>query len=638
MVLPGDELTVKLRHIGMQDRNIVIIIETSNAQGEKVIQGSAEVSQSSTVYVFTYQSSSLPLSVPLGWGLPFRACMLTFYLNKFPFELIFFSDLSNKINPSHLNSDMLVGKYIPDLFAKPFNVSRKYAQIIYDQTSLPKLDKVLKKWEQEKWASAKNRQKLAYIILVELLAYQFASPVRWIQTQDLLFTTFNFERLIELGPLPTLTGMATRTLKTKYETLDGLISRNHFILCHAKNVKEIYYQYEDKIEPPASDETVDVPIAATPASLITTTTAVSQPSSGPVATVEDVPIKTIDILLIVVAQKLKKRVDEIPLSKSIKDLVGGKSTLQNEILGDLQQEFASAPEKGEELPLEELGSALGSGFSGALGKYSTGLISHLVGGKMPGSFNSSAIKSYLSKNWGLGSSRSDGVLLLGTTLEPPKRLASKTEGKKWLDGVVSVYAQRSGISLASPGTGGASEGGGGGAVINSEELLKFQSDQPKFAAQHVELYMRYLGRDSRAGEVAFDQEKATNLALQAKLDSINHEHGDGYIEGIQPRFDILKARHFASSWNWVRQDALLMYYDIIFGRLTTVDQEITTRCIALLNRADPDMLQFMQYNINQCDASKGETYRLAKEFGQKLIDNTREVIGKPPMYKYGALY
>ena len=101
---------------------------------------------------------------------------------------------------------------------------------------------------------------------------------------------------------------------------------------------------------------------------------------------------------------------------------------------------------------------------------------------------------------------------------------------------------------------------------------------------------------------------------------------------------ISSARHFDSSWNWVRQDTLLMYYDIIFGRLITVDREITARCIALLNRADPDMLQFMQYNINQCDASKGETYRLAKEFGQKLIDNTREVIGKPPMYKDGTLY
>lgn len=79
-----------------------------------------------------------------------------------------------------------------------------------------------------------------------------------------------------------------------------------------------------------------------------------------------------------------------------------------------------------------------------------------------------------------------------------------------------------------------------------------------------------------------------------------------------------------------------MFYDIIFGRLTTVDCEITARCIALLNRADPDMLQYMQYNIDQCDPSKGETYRLAKEFGQQLIDNTREVIGKPPVHKDGT--
>ncbi|KJA22996.1 hypothetical protein HYPSUDRAFT_201793 [Hypholoma sublateritium FD-334 SS-4] len=56
-----------------------------------------------------------------------------------------------------------------------------------------------------------------------------------------------------------------------------------------------------------------------------------------------------------------------------------------------------------------------------------------------------------------------------------------------------------------------------------------------------------------------------------------------------------------------------MFYDIIFGRLTTVDREITARCIALLNRADPDMLRY--------------------EFGQQLIDNTREVLGTPPMYK-----
>jgi 3-oxoacyl-ACP reductase-like protein len=86
--------------------------------------------------------------------------------------------------------------------------------------------------------------------------------------------------------------------------------------------------------------------------------AVAAPT-GPVASIEDVPVKAIDILLVVVAQKLKKRIDKIQvLSKTIEDLVGGKSTVQNEILGDLQQELASAPEKGQELPLEELGSAL----------------------------------------------------------------------------------------------------------------------------------------------------------------------------------------------------------------------------------------------------------------------------------------
>jgi fatty acid synthase subunit alpha len=169
------------------------------------------------------------------------------------------------------------------------------------------------------------------------------------------------------------------------------------------------------------------------------------------------------------------------LSKSIKDLVGGKSTLQNEILGDLQLEFASAPEKGEELPL---GLAL---FGASLGKYSNGLISRMIGGKMPGGCNLSVIKGYLSKSWGLGPSRADSVLLLGTTMEPTKRLGSEAEAKLWLNGVVSTYAKRSGISLSA---GNASGGGGpvGGATINSEESLKFQVEQGQFAAQHIELY------------------------------------------------------------------------------------------------------------------------------------------------------
>jgi fatty acid synthase subunit alpha len=534
---------------------------------------------------------------------------------------------------------MLIGKYVPNLTAEPFEVSQAYAQRIYDQTSSPRLDKVLRHWDRDNWAGPEQRQKLAYIILVELLSYQFASAVRWIETQDRLFTQFNFERLIELGPGPTLTGMATRTWKAKYETSDGAVSRTRAIFCHAKHAKEVYYQFEDELEAASAESSTDEPGPSEPAPAVAAAAPAVAPSSGPAASIPDEPLKAVDTLRVIVAQKLKKKVDEVSLSKSIKDLVGGKSTLQNEILGDLQLEFTSAPEKGEELPLDELGLALGSGYSGTLGKHTSGLVSRLVGGKMPGGFNLSAIKAYLAKTWGLGSARADGLLLLGLTLEPAKRFGSEPEAKAWLDSVAAAYAQQVGISLLSGGAAAAGGGGGsGGAVINSEEFLKFQAEQERFAAQQIEVYMRYLNRDSRTGEHAFDTEKANSLALQSKLDSVTREHGDIYLDGIQPIFEPLKARHFDSSWNWVRQDALLMWYDIIHGRLTTVDREITARCIAIMNRADPALLEYMQYHINTCDPARGETYRLAKEFGQQLIDNCSEAIGEPPLYKDGGFF
>jgi fatty acid synthase subunit alpha len=64
------------------------------------------------------------------------------------------------------------------------------------------------------------------------------------------------------------------------------------------------------------------------------------------------------------------------------------------------------------MSLEELGAALGIGYSGALPKYTSGLVSRMVGGKMPGGFNITSIKAHLSKAWGLGPPRSDGILLV----------------------------------------------------------------------------------------------------------------------------------------------------------------------------------------------------------------------------------
>ena len=66
------------------------------------------------------------------------------------------------------------------------------------------------------------------------------------------------------------------------------------------------------------------------------------------------------------------------------------------------------------------------------------------------------------------------------------RLGNEAEAKTWLDSVIAIYAQRASISLSSGGAGGT--GGGGNPVTTA--FLKLQADQHRFAASHIELYMR----------------------------------------------------------------------------------------------------------------------------------------------------
>ena len=55
MVLPGDELTVKVKHTAMHDGNFVISISTINQHEEKVLEGTVEVVQPTIVYAFIGQ-------------------------------------------------------------------------------------------------------------------------------------------------------------------------------------------------------------------------------------------------------------------------------------------------------------------------------------------------------------------------------------------------------------------------------------------------------------------------------------------------------------------------------------------------------------------------------------------------------
>ncbi len=169
-------------------------------------------------------------------------------------------------------------------------------------------------------------QELAHTLLVELLAYQFASPVRWIETQDVILGEKVTERIVEIGPADTLGGMAKRTLASKYEAYDAAKSVQRQILCYNKDAKEIYYDVDPVVEEeatsgdaPASNSSSTSAQTSAPAAVA----APPPPSSGPAAAVEDAPVQAVDIVRSLIAQKLKKPFAEIPLSKAIKDLVGG---------------------------------------------------------------------------------------------------------------------------------------------------------------------------------------------------------------------------------------------------------------------------------------------------------------------------
>ena len=122
--------------------------------------------------------------------------------------------------------------------------------------------------------------------------------------------------------------MAKRTLASKYEQYDAAKSIQRQILCYNKDAKEIYYDIDpipDDEPAPAGGEAQVASASAPPpqASAPAATSAPTPPSAGPAAAVADAPVLAVDVLRALIAQKLRKPLADIPLSKAIKDLVGG---------------------------------------------------------------------------------------------------------------------------------------------------------------------------------------------------------------------------------------------------------------------------------------------------------------------------
>ncbi|KAI8318453.1 hypothetical protein GQ54DRAFT_280754, partial [Martensiomyces pterosporus] len=515
-------------------------------------------------------------------------------------------------------------------------VSRDYFKLVHDLTESPAIGKHLQKWDDSLLDSPAEVAKFGHILLVELLAYQFASPVRWIETQSHLFNEMRVERLVEVGPSATLCGMAEKTRKL----LESPTTHAASILHVVRDRSDVYYEYESapssdaEQEPEPAGGSQPAPALPAPQQSSLPPPSAGVPSNSPGAAIADSPLEAVDVIQTIVAHKLKRALGVVPVDRSIKELTGGKSTLQNEILGDLQKELSGTmPDKPEELPLRELATAVGS-FVGTLGKHTSSHIARLFSAKMPGGFTQSAARSLLQTAYGLGPHRQDALLLVALTMEPASRLPSETEAKAWLDSVAQAYAKRSGIAYTAANV---SCGGGsvGGAVINSAEFNKAQREQREHVLQQMQVLARYAGVDLREGARSSESTLAEKQILQSELDWIEAEFGAALVKGAKPLFDPRKARRYDSSWNWARQEAVEWVYSVLAGREQSAHDQASdsARLHALVNRSTPALLSLVAATISAMEKSSGELSRQAVAVAKRIHAACKEALNSVPVYK-----
>lgn len=481
-----------------------------------------------------------------------------------------------------------------------------------------------------------------------------------IDTQDVLLGQQKTKRIVEIGPSNTLAVMAKRTVESKYKSHDIALSIERELLSCESNSAEVYYETGvsqeqlSKLIPSndsvhaqskltsASKVSVVFPTSALAAEPAPTPAAASAiPSVYPCANVAviqpDAAVRAKDVVLAIMAQKLKKTVEEIPIASTIKIFVGGRSTLENELVGDLINEFGTVPERAEELSISNLTDVLQGNFSGALGRQTLMMVDKLMASKMPGAFSTTVARKYLESRWGLAKGRQDSVLLAAIVAPPTSRLPSDAEAHSFFDDLAKKHIIAAGLTLDQSAE--REEQHGVRVELDSAALRSISEDQKALSKKQLELYANHLQIDLRAGAKESVEAQSTIAELQSQIDLWNNEHGDVYASGIKPMVDLRKVRVYDSWWNWALQDVLCLFHDFVAGRISFGDGELVSRCIRILNRSNPKLLDVMRYLVNVCGKAKAnsESYEKAGNLMNALIVQSEMASGLPMFRSYAAL-
>ena len=499
------------------------------------------------------------IQVP-GIDVPFHSDVLRVGVDEFRRSL-------ERIIPDDADPRILIGHYIPNLVPRLFTLDRDFIQEIRDLVPAEPLDEILADYDT--WM-ARDSKEVARRVLVELLAWQFASPVRWIETQDLLFTDeaaggLGVERFVEIGvkSAPTVAGLARNTLKLPdyaHSTVQVLnIERDSAVLFATD---EDTAADEAEADAPA-EAAVPTPEAA-PA--IAAPAAPAAPSGA--ARPDDIAFDAADATVALIALSAKMRLDQIEPLDSIESITDGASSRRNQLLMDLGSELnlgaidgaAEADLKalrGQVTKLARTYKPFGPVLSDAINDQLRTVLG--PSGKRP-----AFIGERVTKTWELGPGWIKHVtveLALGTREGSSVRggalgglhdgaLSNAAAVEKAIDSAVAAVAARRGVAVALPSSGAAA-----GGVVDSAALDEFAATvtgPDGVLASAARLMLDRLGLDTPVSATQGD----TDAAL---IDLVTTELGSDWPRLVAPVFDARKAVLLDDRWASAREDLVKLW-------------------------------------------------------------------------------
>ena len=498
-----------------------------------------------------------------------------------------------RVMPRDADPALLIGRYVPNLVPRPFSLDRDFIQEIRDLVPAEPLDEILADYDT--WINEKPLE-LCRKVVIELLAWQFASPVRWIETQDLLFIEeaaggLGVERFVEIGVknAPTVAGLATNTLK--------LPEYSHSTTEVLNTERDADVLFATDTDPEPEDDVVDdapgpvaegAAVEAAPAAPAAAPAAPSgaprpnvapsgaprpnvAPSGAPGPNVapsgaprpDDIEFDAADATMALIALSAKMRIDQVEPLDSIESITDGASSRRNQLLVDL----------GSELNLGAIDGAAEADLAGLKAQVTKlartykpygPVLSDAVNDQLrtilgPSGKRPAAIAERITKTWELGpgwAKHATVEIALGTREGTSVRggaLGSLHEGAladaatvdKVIDGAVLAVAARKGISVSLP-----SSGASAGGVVDSAALTEFAEQvtgRDGVLASAARLILGQLGHDTVVGV-------SDEVADAELIDLVTAELGSDWPRLVAPTFDGRKAVLFDDRWASARED------------------------------------------------------------------------------------